>query len=240
MFKTAIVTLQCMILFIACAKKNPTNQVAKSKEEFKNEFFTKTFNGELLLDIVDKEVMITKDVYKLNESVLKYQNLCTFDLKDYDFSKYRVASYKISPARIFFVVNRNNGDDFLNIFEYNGKYIITHSHIVKQGNHNKLLFMNSMNELIYSILFNNKGQFGKIELGKINFSIKALGVESSNVTYKASDSTCMQKNPGSFGGCMTCAITECANDFPCNATCALWPASCLVGFSLACGGVATN
>lgn len=49
--------------------------------------------------------------------------------------------------------------------------------------------------------------------------------------------TCYVSSGKVYSKCMTCAINECANSFPCNALCALEAGPCLIGFSLACVGV---
>ena len=95
--------------------------------------------------------------------------------------------------------------------------------------------------LIYSALYNSKGQVGLFKVGNINFSLKSLTENSSIVSdleelppADGGEKTCPQQYPKDFGKCMTCAINECANSFPCNITCTIMARECLIGFALAC------
>lgn len=47
-------------------------------------------------------------------------------------------------------------------------------------------------------------------------------------------STCPENYPGSFIQCFHCAVMECSNDLLCSLACGFQPASCVLGFSLAC------
>lgn len=239
--KRIAIALCFLFLVGSCEKKDSNQKDSLQKENSVHPNILAASKGTSReIDIVKNEIITNENFKNIEIEIIQNQTNYSFNPRDYNFSSYRAVTYKTSPVRILFVYSKSNSDDFLNLFEYKGKFIVTRSIIRKDGENKRLFFYTEKNNLIYSVLFNDKGQFGNFQLGNVNFSVRSLlnnneiSANLEEVPPADGGQTCPQQFPGNFGSCMTCAINECANSFPCNVTCTLLPHSCLIGFALGC------
>jgi len=163
-------------------------------------------------------------------------------LKEVRYTKYNHTNFELIEIGI-----DNAFKESLMIFKSGNNYSILKSdeQLVNSGGDKKFIMKTLEDKVLFSMVYNSKLQLLKFENNDFESFSKRLYAENTEFKSEkgfrktqtklvvSEEKTCMEKTK-SFGDCMVCAINECANDFPCNVTCAIWTKSCLAGFALAC------
>lgn len=152
----------------------------------------------------------------------------------------RKYNYDISSISVIEIPVAADTTKKLIAFSYNGKFAITFVTIEHvEGITQRFIQTDKAGSVYQTIDFTD----GLKILGFTNPKpmpfdrLKNNNARSVDLVPAGDDPTCYTSSGGVYSKCMTCAINECANSFPCKALCALEPAPCLIGFSIACVGV---
>lgn len=182
------------------------------------------------------EQLVASDEFR--ENGLPVEQLQMDQIKKYNYDISAIAAIEIPVA--------NEPEKKLIGFYYNGKFAVTFVTITGAEGAKQTFTQSDRDGNIFQTIDFTEGNGLKI-LGFTNprplpfDRLKNNSARSVDLVNPESpitdDPTCYTKTKGAFKACMTCAINECAGEFPCNALCMLVPAPCLIGFGIACAGV---
>jgi hypothetical protein len=235
--KAFLLTTLTALFFTSCQKNDNSSEAEKIIfEKEKTEISGKFFDNHI------KQVMqigFEHSDLKMFKKSKEWNDLQTSGISNEDFDTENI--------RKFTYDNHNKI-----LFELPLKSYINKSLVILQKGKQFMFVIGELksteNELLTFSISSIKGEL--INVIKLNAEHSILGFESykplkwdnasfttNNVELEPVDDiggkTCPEKT-SNYSDCMTCAINECASSFPCNATCMVWPISCLTGFTLAC------
>lgn len=173
---------------------------------------------------------------KWKEIAKKYNSFYSDSILRYNYN-----NSKIQVIEIPIKVNDKMRPQSIIIYSLNNNFLYTeYSRII--SNSKESVTLKSLSGTIYfklDIVNGNKisnafiGEdipFKKVFNGQTH---KIDMPSSTSMASRESAATCPETT-SSFSSCFQCAVNECANDTLCTLACGFYPASCVVGFTIAC------
>ncbi len=242
-----IIVLSTLILHAACSKKSSNTNKPEELEKVLYENNT-PWSGNLYENQVSQNSLLSKkhDIVANLFNSKEWEKINAEIKNKINYSEIRRTKYNHTKVEILELpIHSITVDESLFIFYLSNKFkIIKANQISLNGNKKRLSFLTINNESILSFDYNDQMQILGVTTNESN-SLRNLLSEISDQSKQLSTKNIVSSNTArteqtcpestsTFGSCMTCAINECANDFPCNITCAIWTKSCLAGFAIGC------
>lgn len=218
-----------MIIFFSCQKgTNSSNSLRSSSVDADSAsiLIGNYETGERQLNISDsllQELYSSSKWTSLPASLKQKINLSSAKEILYDNEIIRIISFDINYT------DTNHIFKSLIVYTYNNKFLPIIIQNKKLANGNDSMSLSDVNNSVYyGFQVNNLNKVGHFTITQ-GIPFESLGDFHSDKTSP----TCMQTNT-TYSGCLSCAITECVEDWVCEIACGLESAGCLSVWAVGC------